>query len=77
MIGNGNCEDLGSMSLNADFFPQFAYLHIFLKKKIVWGKKKANKKQTLLDGYYNEEEISIVPMEVWEEDSLLLGRLSS
>lgn len=41
------------------------------------GKKKANKKQTLLDGYYNEEEISIVPMEVWEEDSLLLGRLSS
>lgn len=41
------------------------------------GKKKANKKQTLLDGYYNEEEISIVPVEVWEEDSLLLGRLSS
>lgn len=53
-------------------------IYIFsLKKKIVWGKKKANKKQTLLDGYYNEEEISIVPVEVWEEDSLLLGRLSS
>lgn len=44
MIGNGNCEDLGSMSLNADFFPQFACLHIFLKKKkFRWGKKKTTK----------------------------------
>lgn len=40
------------------------------------GKKKNNKNEMLLDGYQNEEEISIVPMEVWE-DSLLLALLSS